>query len=424
VTTSPPANDDFLSDPRLRMLFDTIAEVNSTLDLEELQVRVVDRTLDLTGAERGILLLGDGEGHPRVARDSDRNFMPQPMEYSHVVADRVLREGKSEVHDLQIADTGEFPLTDSVNRLGLRTVMCVPLVVDDGPIGVLYVDSRISQDAVFGPADLKLFEALAGQIAIAIEKARLHEAALAQKALDERVRIAAEIQSRLVPPRCAEFAGMDVCGICRPYYETGGDYFDISMSENRLRLAVGDVQGKGLKAALFMLTARAHLRSSLHWERDAEKVFHHLDDELSLDMMIGEFMTLLLVEVDLEERCFRYVSAGHEPPLLWRAAEQAFEPIEGHGPALALRLNREYRISEPVSLRPDDILVLSTDGIPEAMRADKRLFGEERQREAIRALRKCGAESIVAGMVLTVEDFLGGASLTDDLTMVVMKVGG
>jgi len=417
---------EFLSDDRLRMLFDTIAEVNSTLDLGELLVRVVDRSLDLTGAERGILILRDeeGEGAPRVARDSWRERLLPPVEYSRVVANRVLREGVSEVHELHLADTGEFPLTESIHKLGLRTVMCVPLVLQEAVIGVLYVDSRSSQDSAFGPTDLRLFEALAGQMAIAIENARLHEAELAKERLEARYRIAAEIQQGLVPPRSMRVSGLDIHGLSRPCEETGGDYFDIlSIGEERVGLVVGDVRGHDLDAALYMLTARAHLRSALHWERDITKVLEHLDAELTNDMEVDRFMTLLFVDLDLREKTLRFVCAGHEPPLLFRAATGGFEALDGHGPMFNLRMGLCYRISEPVGLSPGDVFVLSTDGITEARSPGRELFGGDRLRRAVCSLHERPVEEIVSGVLHRVEAFAGDAGIEDDMTLVVAKVG-
>jgi sigma-B regulation protein RsbU (phosphoserine phosphatase) len=97
--------------------------------------------------------------------------------------------------------------------------------------------------------------------------------------------------------------------------------------------------------------------------------------------------------------------------------------MEDHGPALAIGLSRSYRMSDPVPLGAGDLLVLATDGITEAMRRDRQLYGEPRFRETIRSLRDGMAEEIVAGVVHSVETFLEGGDLTDDLTMVAMKVG-
>lgn len=417
-----------IGDERFRMLFDTIAEISSTLTLEDVLVRVVDRSMELTGAERGILILPDedGEGVPTVARGRGLGRLPLPVQYSRGVASRVLSGGRPEY--IQLDMPGEIILSQSVVNLGLRTLMCAPLTSNGEAIGALYVDSRSGDGREFDSADLRLFTALADQVAIAIENARLHEKAIENERLEARLQIATEIQQEALPPNRLALPGFDIYGISRPCEETGGDYFDyLDLGPDCSGLVVGDVTGHGLGAALYMLNARARLRSSLSWESDPSLVFAHLDRELEREMPSGKFMTLLVAMLDTSDRTVRCVSAGHEPPVLLRADREEFETLPGRGAVLAVGIGKGWGISEPCSLGNGDVLVLATDGIPEA-RAPKvgdrprELWGETRFRETVRALRDEDAEAIVAGVLGAVDEFTAGGEAEDDLTLIVVKV--
>jgi sigma-B regulation protein RsbU (phosphoserine phosphatase) len=427
METAP--DDDFLEDERLRMLFDTIAEVNSTLELEELLVRVVDRALDLTGAERGILILKDedGEGRVRVARDQERQDLPLPVEYSRQVAHTVLDEGVAEVHEIDLSESGEYPLTDSIMSLGLRTVMCVPQRLGKETTGVLYVDSRVGASVQFRESDLRLFGALADQAAIAIENARLRETELVKAGLEERMRVAGEIQQGLFPPCSLQLPGYDIFGVSHPCQQTGGDYFDyIPGRDGRTGIVLGDVSGHSLESALYMLTARAHFLSTLKWEEDLVKAFRHLNRVLERDMELGYFMSFLHVDLDTVGRSFRYVNAGHEPPRILRAGREEFEELPLHGAAFAFLPDPSYRISEPARIEPGDLLLLVTDGIPEARRpgpkdSHREIFGIDRLEQVVRERRDRPSAEIVGAVIESVGEYIEGGTVEDDLTIVVVR---
>lgn len=416
-------------DERLALLLDTIAEVTSTLNVPSLLVRVVDRSLDLTGAERGMLIFReDGvQAPPRVARDRSGRSLPVHLAYCRSVVHAVLRTGKSQVHEVAVADSGELRISDSIHEAGLRRLMCVPLSADGATIGVVYVDSNVSGTRPFGGDDLRLFQALAQQAAIAIVNAQLREAELSKERLEARMRVAGEIQRRAFPPSGLLLSGFDVYGVSLPCEETCGDYFDfIPRRARRWGLVVGDVVGHGLEAALYMLTARGGLRSSLAWIDDAPTVFEHLNKELHQDMDVGQFVTILYVDLDVAARSFRYLAAGHPPPLLFRAGADDFEQLPCGGPLLGAGPEAAYETSDPITLEPGDVLVLYTDGIPESRRAvppemPPQLFGEGRLMDAVRARSGQSSREIVEGILDDVTAFTEGNPPDDDRTIIVVS---
>ncbi len=420
---------DAVRDQRnIEILLETIAEVSSTIDLDDLLVSVVDKTLKFTGAERGILLLSDRNGEPteleaHVARDNAGRDLPlKTTVYSRSIPHKVAAEGRA-LCLIDAATAMEASLGQSIVDLRLLTVMCVPLKVKERTIGVLYVDSKASARE-FTESDLKLFKALSYQAAIAIENARLVKEALRAERMQQSLNLARDIQTSLLPRGQLKVAGLDVFGVSRPCDETGGDYFDyLRLPDGRLGLTVGDVTGHGIAAALYMATARALMRAFITTEPDLSKVFYALNNSLERDMGTGRFLTLFYGEVSLVDRRLRYVRAGHDAPLLYHSSEDFFEELESPGAnALGFERDARFEVAGPMSLRPGDILVLYTDGIPETRNATGELFGLKRLRSVVRTFRSRPAREIVDAVFREVSEFSGGTQAEDDLTLIVGKI--
>ncbi len=419
---------DFLTgDPRrdarnVNILLQTIAAVNSNLELETVIINAVDLTVELTGAERAILMLFEGDAlRVRMARDRRKRNLPASISYSHSVPLKVAREGKA-ICLLDAAAQASMNLGQSIADLRLMTVMCVPLRVKDRVIGVLYVDSHATNKE-FGDSDLTLLNALAYQVAITLDNARLLEHYVEKQRIQQGLYIARDIQRSLLPAGPLSVPGFDVHGVSLACEETSGDYFDyLRQGPDRVGIVVGDVAGHGIGAALFMATARALLRAFLYANSDPAVTLANLNDFLSEDMETGRFMTLFYGELDVSARTLRYVRAGHNAPLLYRGRTDSFEELDAPGVALGMVRGFRYRVSEPIPLEPDDILFLYTDGIVEAMNQDKQQFGDERAAEVLRRHRDRPSREICDRIHRAVVEFSGPGPQEDDLTMVVARV--
>jgi sigma-B regulation protein RsbU (phosphoserine phosphatase) len=402
----------------VNILLQTIAAVNSNLELETLIVNVVDLTLELTGAERGILLLYEGDRlRVRKARDNRRRDLPPNIVFSHTVPASVARDGKPVIR----LDAGEIDPSKSMVDLRLMTVMCVPLRVGDRITGCLYVDSQ-GKNKDFTKQDLTLLNALAYQVAITIDNARLHEHYVEKQRMQQELDIAREIQHQLLPQGPLSVPGFDIHGTSVGCEETSGDYFDyFRFGENRVGMVVGDVAGHGVPAAMFMATARALLRAFLFADSDPAVTLGNLNNFLSEDMETGRFMTMFYADIDLATRTLRYVRAGHNAPLLYRRSSDSFDELDAPGVALGMVRGFRYRIAEPVKIEPGDILFLYTDGIIESMNAKKEQFEIERVADIIRRNRDLPTKEICATLSAAVADFTDHAPPQDDLTVVVAR---
>lgn len=410
---------------RVAMLLETISEVNSSVEVERVMQSVARRSIGVTGAERAIVMLFDEENVLRIvlATDSTGKDLGTNVQYSHSVAMRVAREGKG-ICLIDTANQGEISLGQSILDLKLLTVMCVPLRVKDRMIGLLYVDSKASSKE-FRDRDLTLFKALAGQVAVAIDNARLLKHYVEKQRMQEELAVAQKIQQSLLPRGGLQAPGLDVFGVSVPCEETSGDYFDyIRRPGGRLAFVVGDVSGHGIGAALLMSTARALLRAFAAGDEPPAAVVTRLNRFLSEDVETGRFMTLFYGEVSLRERTLMYVRAGHNEPIVYRRAADRFDELAEGGIALAMMDDFEFDATGPVPLEKGDLLFLYTDGIVEAMSPEREPFGLAKIEEILRSCRDLPAKEIAERVRSAVRQHTGSDRREDDLTLVVAKITG
>jgi phosphoserine phosphatase RsbU/P len=414
----------------VEVLLDAIARVSESRDLETLLDYIVDTSIEVTGAERGFLILLDPAGGlvVRVARQKGRRPLEEEARFSTSVVKRVLEDGEP-VRATVTSESEALELGTSVFDLKLRAVMCVPLAArspDDGgaaETGALYVDSKAATRE-FSHEDLSLFAALSKHISIALENARLQLASVEKVRLEQSLEIASAIQSGLMPPIPDNVPGFEVHGWYKPAERTSGDFFDfVRTKAGHLAVVVGDVTGHGIGPALITATAQASLRSYLRVLASPSEVVSMLNSDLAERMETGMFLTLFLALLEPDGRV-QVLNAGHTPPLLWRAATKTIEGVAGHAPALGMIADFPYEAGAPLGLERGDVLVAFTDGFVEARssEAPDSLFDESGMRAV---LERCAAESrsareITEALVQAALEFAAGNS-EDDMTVVAVK---
>jgi len=407
---------------RITILLETLADVNSSVDVRTVIQSVLDKSILVTGAERAVIMLYDDEKVLRIemARDRDGNDLGRNVKYSHSVAMRVARDGKG-ICLIDAANQDEISLGQSILDLKLLTVMCVPLRVKDKMSGLLYVDSKATARE-FQERDLTLFKALAGQVAVAVDNSRLLEHYVEKQRITEELAVARTIQQSLLPRGGMTVEGLEIHGLSVPCDETSGDYFDyIKRPNGRLGLVVGDVSGHGVPAALVMLTARALLRSLTASDADPAQIVTRLNAFLTEDVETGKFMTLFYAELDTDSLEFTYVRAGHNEPIIYRRETDSFEELAEGGIALAFIDDFEFESAGPIRLHPGDLLFMYTDGIVEAMDAHGEQFGMERVHRILREHRDQPARDIVDVLRQAAQAHIGTDERQDDLTLVLAK---
>ena len=270
---------------------------------------------------------------------------------------------------------------------------------------------------------------LRARIGACLEKKRLREAQLAQqRAEEERIKreweMAAKVQQRLLLERPPEIAGLELAGTCFPIREVGGDYYDfIDLDDCQLGLAVADVAGKGLPAALLASTVQASLRSQARQSLGhLPKLIASLNDLLHSWTESNKFVTLFYAQFDIEQRLLRYVNAGHNPPLLLRPGAAAAMSQLGTG-GLPLGIFQGVTYTEQIlQMQIGDVLVAYTDGVTDALNPENEEFDEARLQAVITAGAHLSANELIEKIVASVHEWCRGVPQTDDLTVLVMKL--
>lgn len=353
-----------------QILLEAIARVSEVRDLDKLLPEIVDLSIEVTGAERGLLVMDDGTGQltVRVARTKQGENLAHDVRFSTTIAKRVIDEVQAIKATVQ-SDSEALELGKSVFDLKLRAVMCVPLAQPPDknsgdkprPQGVLYVDSKAATRQ-FKQRDLALFAALAHHISIAIGNAKLQHHLIQKMRMEEHLELASAIQRDLMPPVPNWDGGFELHGWYRPAERAAGDFYDFVKAKNGgLATVVGDVTGHGIGPALITAAAQATLKAYLKLVDDLGQALTLLNGDLSERIDDGRFLTLYVGLLTPDGRV-EVVNAGHQPPLLWRAAEDRCIELGRHGPAIGMIDDEVYEVGEVLQLESGDALLAYTDG--------------------------------------------------------------
>jgi sigma-B regulation protein RsbU (phosphoserine phosphatase) len=323
-----------------------------------------------------------------------------------------------------MAGTAERSVLDMVNA-----ELLLPLPGRNRLMGVMALGPKRSE-AAYTPADMHLLQSVATQTGLAIEVAELAHSLATEAAQRERVNreieIAREVQERLFPQFMPNLEGASVAGACRPALGVGGDYYDVfELSDGRTGLAIGDVSGKGIAAALLMASLRASLRGvTLDNPREFAKLMDKVNRLVYEASASNRYATFFFAAYDAKTRRLDCVNAGHNPPIvLRRGLDGKTEVIrlEADGPVVGLLEYAPYT-EQAQTLQPGDLVLLYTDGISEAMTHDDEEWGEERLIEAADCCKDETAEEILKKLFADADAFTAGAPQHDDMTLLVLKL--
>ena len=244
--------------------------------------------------------------------------------------------------------------------------------------------------------------------------------------LKHSLTLAMEVQQHLLPEGAPQIDGFDIAGRSVYCDETGGDYYDfidlIALGPDRVGIALGDVSGHGIGAALLMASARAVLRSHAGaYGDDLGGLFDRLNRHLVRDTGDARFMTLFYGIVNGPDRSIRWSSGGHDPAVWYRRGLNEFGELSATGVPLGVVEDVSFPPDGPITVERGDVVVIGTDGIWEARNEAEELFGKDRLREAIAAHADESAGHIYAAILDAVAAYRGSAPQEDDVTLVVIK---
>ena len=409
---------------RLALLYRLSQLFSSTLDLDQVLNHVIDEVLTAVRGERGFVMLREADGSLafRVARGMDRETIDSPQfQVSRGVVERVAADGQPVLTSDARTDD-RFSMRRSVVDLGLRSILCVPLVTQGQVQGVVYVDNRL-QAGLFGQPDLELLAAISSSAAIAIENARLYQVAIEKGRMERELQMAYELQASLLPGEPPRLPGWELAACWLPAREVAGDYYDLfPLADGSLALVIADVVDKGMAAALFMALSRSIVRASLYGASSPAEGMARANRLIYADAARSMFVTLFCARLQPGVGQVTYVNAGHDPPLCSRgvSGEGALTPLRPTGPALGLFPESTYE-QDTVHLDPGDLILFYTDGVTDARNAQGEFFGRERLEHLLRENGQQAAPQLIAALESAVAAFSGGVVPFDDVTIVAAK---
>jgi phosphoserine phosphatase RsbU/P len=412
------------STERLTLLTRLAQTFNSTLDLDEVLKRVMDEVIAAVRAERGFVMLqetGDRLAF-RVARGLDQRTIEDPgFQVSRGVVARVASEGRPVLtSDAQHDD--RFSMRQSIVTLGLRSILCVPLVVRNQVTGVIYVDNRLHA-GIFTSADLELLAAIAASAAIAIENARLYQAAVETGRIERELQMARELQAGLLPHETPQAPGWEFVTRWQPARQVAGDFYDfVPAPGGQIGIVIADVADKGMAAAIFMALTRSTVRASLTGALSPAEGIARANRLICADAARGMFVTLFYAELDPTTGLLTYVNAGHDPAILCADDKNRCAILERTGLILGVDEDAVYT-QHAIQLEPGDCVLLYTDGVTDAAldTAPNDCFGHERLLALVEAHRRAPAAELVAALDRALQQYIGPAGPFDDVTIVAIR---
>jgi sigma-B regulation protein RsbU (phosphoserine phosphatase) len=404
---------------RLTMLLEMGAELTQTFDLEELLPKIVDRLFAVFHqADRGFLIVSDeGRLIPKV-RKTRRND-DDGTRFSKSIVNRVLESGRAILSEDASAGKG-VDLSQSIADCRIRSMMCAPLIgrTNTTPIGVIQLDTQ-DRFKQFTEEDLKLLVAVAGQAAVALESADMHKTLVQRAGLERDLQLARDVQKSFLPSKMPQTPGYEFWARYESAQEVGGDYYDfVPLPGGKYAIMAGDVAGKGIPAALLMAKVSADARFCVLTQPTLSSMMSQLNEHLQEAGRLDRFVTFAAALLDPATHEITFANAGHNAPLIYRKATDAFEDgttSDQTGLPLGIVEGITYD-SNTVTLGPGDCVMLMTDGITESQNKD----GAEFQMKGVTSALRTGPmtpRAMVDRVVTAVHQHAIGRKPHDDITI-------
>ncbi|KAA0213191.1 MAG: GAF domain-containing protein [Leptolyngbya sp. PLA3] len=422
----------------LEMLYHVSSLLASGANLEQVLEATLDAALRALELDAGSVVLfpedsdrlpaSDHEEELRLiaSRNLSQDWLTSPLPLSrHRIFDRKVMAGEV----VSVPDLLNHPDVLDAQRCrmeGLGSFLSAGVVYRDRIAGVIRLYGCEARP--FSEQDRTLLRSLGQQAGAAVNQARLLEIQAEEKRIQRQLALAMDIQARMLPRRMPTIPTLDIAARCEPCFELGGDFYDLIPLGESIGIAIGDVAGKGIGAALLMSAVRASLRAYADDVYDLDEVLARVNEAMVRDTLSNEFATIWYGVIDPLTLTMTYGSAGHDPPLLVRKRrtdENQIEELRSTGLVIGVLPNQKYdrRISR---LEPGDVMVAYTDGLPDAADFQGRRYGRARLRAGLLSILKthptASAERILDHLLWDTRRYAGLAPQRDDETLVVVRV--
>ncbi|MEG4322591.1 MULTISPECIES: AAA family ATPase [unclassified Microcoleus] len=433
--------------------------IGSEIVLEQLLRNLMKILIENAGAQTGFLLL---ETQGQLSIEAERSVDLEQVtvlqsiniENSEQLPLGVIQYVARTQEDVVLSDAtnaGVFTREPYIVKNQPKSLLCAPIITQGKLIGILYLENNLTAGA-FTPDRLEILKILSSQAAISIENARLYQnledkveertaqlaqanqeiSTLNQKLKAENVRMSAELDivkqlQQMVLPKQSELEaveGLEIAGFMEPADEVGGDYYDVLQQDGKVKISIGDVTGHGLESGVLMIMAQTAVRTLQKMnETDPVKFLDVLNQTLYDNLQrMDSPKNMSLAILDYAGGVLK-LSGQHEEAIVVRA-DGTLECIDTMDLGFPIGLVEEigdFIAQQEVQLNPGDVVVLYTDGIPEAKDINKKQYGLERLWQVVVKNRHRGAEEIREAVIDDVREYIGVQKVFDDITLVVMK---
>lgn len=404
---------------RLELLNEVHRALGASMALPQLLDLILDRAFQALAPEEGVIVLRETPG--RYHRAAARRGVGSKGDalLSRTLTEEVIEKRQAALV-CDLAADERFGAAASLQVSGVRSLIAAPLYDDQGPLGMIALDSRAYVRS-FTEEDLELLASLASVAALRIRNVALAEEAAERRRLEEELKLARAIQIGLLPRELPKPAGWSLYAGSVPSRGVSGDYYfaaERAAGESLFAMVV-DVSGKGMAAALLTASLEALAASPIELGLAPGEIAPRVSKLLYRRTLPAKYATAFLVDLAPATGASRFVNAGHNPSLVIRG-DGSVERLGATGPPIGLLPEAAYE-EGALTLGPGDLLALYTDGIVEAVDPDDDEFGLERLEGFLVAQRDAPLETIAEGLDRALDEFARGVPFADDRTLVLLR---
>ena len=397
--------------------------VAGKFSLQEVLDRLAEAAVKIVGVKACSIRLLDEETNDLKMRStyglSEEYRNKGPVTKDDVVVGAAFAGEAVVLDDMRVDDRVKYK--EATIKEGLVSQLTVAMVFRNKPIGVLRLYSPSPK--CFEEDDMQLARAVASQCAVAITNAKLYSQAIEGARMAEQVRLAAHIQRRMIPEKAPRITGLDVAATYIPCFEVGGDFYDfLQVGRSCVAVAIADVIGKGIPAALMMSLFRGAVRAysdGTSSKDTVREIIGKLNKMMCQECRDGEFVTLFYAIVDVKDMSITYCNCGHEPTMLIGDGQTTY--LEKGGIVLGIEAGAEYEI-ETRPLKDGDCLLFYSDGLIDATNFNGQLWGRESLLQTAKKFTKDPAEQMIRNILGYRRRFVGLARQVDDTSIIVVKI--
>lgn len=405
----------------LSVLNEIATAITSTQSIEKIVDLIVRKCVKHIKVEQGVVMLLDEKDtqnpfHTMIRKqDSATNLLPFRLD-TQLTGWMLMNKAPLLINDFQ--SDKRFSSIKDVD-FPIKSLLSVPMQMKGKMIGLVTVFNKHG-DSGFSINDQRLLGIIAAQSAHVVENARLYQNEQALLRLQEEMRLAYEIQVDLLPKTQPVVKGYSIAGRSIPAKEVGGDYFDfITIDQNHLTFCVGDITGKGMPAAILMANLQASLRGQAISGKPCKECVALTNELLYYNTAPNKFATLFYGVLNTEKDEITYCNAGHNNPILISEDNKITRPDVG-GLIVGIAPMVPYDEAK-IKLNKNDLLVVFSDGITEAMNKEEEEYDEARLLEIITKNREKNSQELIDLIFNEVNNFSKGQPQSDDMTIVVIK---